>query len=62
MKKRKLLPILLALAMVLTMIPAAVFATNGTVDNVTTFRFIGGATTQKDIDNALGEGAVSYTS
>lgn len=62
MKKRKLLPILMALVMVLTMIPAAVFAADGTVENAGTFSFIGGETTQEAIDAAWGEGAVSYTS
>ena len=32
------------------------------VENVTTIKFVGGTTTQEDIDEALGEGAVSYTS
>ncbi len=58
---KKLLPVLLALALVLTMAPASTSAEGEAVENARTFSFIGGTTTQEDIDAAWGEGAVSYT-
>ena len=62
MKRKPILAVLLALTLVLSMMPTVAFAEGGTVDNAKTFSFIGGETTQADIDAAWGEGAVSYTS
>ncbi len=60
MKKRKLLPILLALVMVLTMIPAAVFAGNETI-TVSNGIWVNSETTQQEIDEAWGEGVASVS-
>ena len=62
MRKKKWLAALLACAVAATMLPATAFAVDDTVENAKTFSFIGGETTQEDIDAAWGEGAVLYTS
>ena len=61
MKKRLFVGMLCAL-LVLAMLPLAAMASTETVENIRTFSFIGGETTQEQIDAAFGEGAVLYTS
>lgn len=60
--RKKLLPVLLSMVLVVALLPATAFAADDTVENIRTFCFDGGATTQDSIDKAFGEGVVSYTS
>ena len=49
-------------ALLISLLPTSVFAADEAVENARTFSFIGGTTTQDDIDAAWGEGAVLLTS
>ena len=49
-------------ALLISLLPTSVFAADETVENAPTFSFIGGTTTQDDIDAKWGKGAVSLTS
>ena len=63
LKKITWLTCAVLLCALLTALPAGQAAVAAeTVENVSTISFIGGTTTQEDIDKALGEGAISYTS
>lgn len=60
--KKKLWAILLCVTMLCALLPTAAFAARETVSDARTFVFLGGTTTQAEIDAAWGEGAVAYTS
>ncbi len=60
--KNKILAFLLIAVLVCALPPATVLASNGTVENVKTFKFAAGVTTQADIDASLGDGIIECTS
>ena len=63
LKKITWLTCAVLLCALLTALPAGQAAVAAeTVENVSTISFIGGTTTQEDIDKALEEGVISYTS
>ena len=59
--KKKILSLLLIALLVCALLPATALAAD-TVENVSTFSFAAGETTQADIDEKLGEGAIELTS
>ena len=56
--KKKILSLLLITLLVCTLLPATSLAVNDTVEDVRTFSFAAGVTTQDDINSILGEGTV----
>ncbi len=60
--KKRFVAGFLSFLLILTILPTMILAANDTVENIKTFSFIGGETSQEDIDAAFGEGVISYTS
>ena len=60
--KKKILSLLLIALLVCTLLPTTSLAVNDTVEDVRTFSFAAGVTTQDDINSILGEGTVECTS
>lgn len=56
--KKRLIAVLLSMLLILALLPTTALAASG----LKTFSFIGGETTQEEVDAAWGAGVVSYTS